>query len=170
MTAPGDQLDFPAVVTDAGDAIAFRRCGLALTLPKNFRYTAGHYWLQKISEPDLWRIGFTAFAVRMLGDYVEFHLDPQPDETIQLGQTIGNYEGLKAVTEVFSVVEGNFIRSNPALASDGDLTRTDPHGAGWLMETRGTPDPAALDIHAYLALLNATLDRLRGRQPLPVEE
>ncbi len=164
MTTPKQQLDFPAIVTDAGDAIAFRRCGLALTLPKSFCYTAGHYWLAKVAEPDTWRIGFTAFAVRMLGDFVEFHLDPQPGAPIQLGQTIGNYEGLKAVTELFSVVEGVFVRGNPALAGDGDLTRSDPHGAGWLMEARGAPDPASLDVHGYLALLNATLDRLRGRQ------
>jgi len=163
MTAPEKQLDFPAIVTDAGDAIAFRRCGLALTLPKTFRYTAGHYWLAKVAEPDLWRIGFTAFAVRMLGDFVEFHLDPQPGEKIQLGQIIGNYEGLKAVTDVFSIVEGVFVRSNPALATDGDLTRSDPHGAGWLFEARGVPDPDSLDVHGYLTLLNATLDRLRGR-------
>ena len=161
MTTPDPHLDFPAVVTDSGDAIAFRRCGLALTLPKNFRYTAAHYWLLKIAEPDVWRIGFTAFAVRMLGDFVEFHLDPQPGDKIQLGQTIGSYEGLKAVTELFSVVDGEFFRANPALTRDGDLTRSDPHGAGWLMEARGAPDPASLDVHGYLALLNATLDRLR---------
>jgi len=154
-------LDFPAIVTDAGDAITFRRCGLALTLPKNFRYTAGHYWLAQMAEPDTWRIGFTAFAVRMLGDFVEFRLDPQPGEKIQLGQTIGSYEGLKAVTEIYSVVEGAFLHSNPALANAGDLTRSDPHGAGWLMEARGTPDPAGLDVYAYLAQLNATLDRMR---------
>ena len=161
MTTPGDHLDFPAVVTDAGDAIAFRRCGLALMLPKYFRYTAAHYWLAQSAEPDIWRIGFTHFAVRMLGDFVEFRLDPQPGEKIQLGQTIGNYEGLKAVTELYSVVDGAFLRVNPALASDGDLTRTDPHGAGWLYEAQGTPDPARLDVHGYLALLNATLDHLR---------
>jgi len=163
MTAPDKQLDFPAVVTDAGDAIGFRRCGLALVLPKSFRYTAGHYWLAQVAEPDTWRIGFTAFAVRMLGDFVEFRLEPQPGDKIQLGQTIGNYEGLKAVTELFSVVEGVFLRGNPALAADGDLTRSDPHGAGWLYEARGEPDAASLDVHGYLARLNATLDRLRGR-------
>ena len=97
----------------------------------------------------------------MLGDFVEFHLDPQPSEKIQLGQTIGSYEGLKAVTELFSVVDGKYLCANPALARDGDLTRSDPHGAGWLYEAHGTPDSAALDIHGYLALLNATLDRLR---------
>ena len=161
MTAQGDQLDFPAVVTDAGEALAFRRCGLSLTLPKNFRYTAGHYWLQKISEPDVWRIGFTKFAVRMLGDFVEFHFSPHQGEGIQLGQIIGSYEGLKAVTEIFSVADGDFLRANPALASDGDLTRNDPHGAGWLYEARGIPDPASLDVQGYLVLLNATLDRLR---------
>ena len=163
MTSPEERLEFPAIVTDAGDAIAFRRCGLALTLPKTFRYTAGHYWLAKVAEPDTWRIGFTAFAVRMLGDFVEFRLEPQPGEPIQLGQIIGNYEGLKAVTDVFSLVEGVFVRGNPALASDGDLTRSDPHGAGWLCEVRGVPDPDSLDVHGYLTLLNATLDRLRGR-------
>lgn len=161
MSTPDPRLDFPATVTDSGDEIFFRRCGLALSLPKNFRYTAAHYWLQKISEPDVWRIGFTQFAVRMLGDFVEFHLSPQAGESIQLGQTLGSYEGLKAVTEIYSVAAGTFLRINPALAAEGDLTRTNPHGAGWLYEVRGAPDQESLDVHGYLALLNATLDGLR---------
>ncbi len=154
-------LPFPPTVTETGDEIFFRRCGLALALPKNFRYTAAHYWLQKISEPDVWRVGFTKFAVRMLGDFVEVQLAPQAGEKIQLGQTLGSYEGLKAVTEIYSVAAGEFLCVNPALASDGDLTRTDPHGAGWLYEVRGEPDPASLDVHGYLARLNATLDHLQ---------
>ena len=161
MSTPEPRLAFPATVSDSGDEIFFRRCGLSLSLPKNFRYTAAHYWLQNISEPDVWRVGFTQFAVRMLGDFVEFHLAPQAGDNIQLGQTLGGYEGLKAVTEIFSVAAGVFLRVNPALARDGDLTRSDPHGAGWLYEVRGAPDPASFDVHGYLALLNATLDRLR---------
>ncbi|MCX7008276.1 MAG: hypothetical protein NTY53_13685, partial [Kiritimatiellaeota bacterium] len=73
----------------------------------------------------------------------------------------GTYEGLKAVTELYSVMDGEFLCANPALTHDGDLTRSDPHGVGWLYEARGAPDPARLDVHGYLALLNATLDRLR---------
>jgi len=145
------------IVTDLGDALSYRRCKFSTTLPKRYLYTAGHYWLALTSAPDLWRVGFTRFALRMLGEFVELQLDVKPGAPVQVGEPIGWYEGLKARTDLFGVVAGIFERAN----SDLSDPRRDPYGAGWLYEARGVPDPQSMDVHAYIAVLDATMDKLQ---------
>lgn len=148
--------NLPRLVTDLGDSISYRRCKFSTTLPKAYRYTAGHYWLAE-SAPGVWRVGLTRFALRMLGDFVEMQLDVKPGSTVRVGDEIGWYEGLKARTDLFSVVAGVFERANPDLSDPRD----DPYGAGWLYEARGTPDPQSVDALGYIAVLDATIDKLQ---------
>lgn len=145
------------IVTDLGNALSYNRCKFSTTLPKGCRYTAGHFWLAPSAEPGLWRVGFTRFALRILGDFVEMSLDTKPGAPVQIGDEIGWYEGLKARTDLFCVVAGVFERANPDLADP----RTDPYGDGWLYEVRGTPDPQSVDVTGYIAVLNATIDKLQ---------
>ena len=35
-----------------------------------------------------------------------------------------------------------------------------PYAEGWLYAVRGEPDPAAMDVHGYIALLDATIDKM----------
>lgn len=151
-----------STVADLGDEISYKRCLFFATLPKAYRYTAAHCWLAKVAEPDVWRVGFTKFAVRMLGDFVEMQAHLQPGDRVGLGQEIGSYEGLKAVSSLYCAVDGLFHRVNPALDSDGEISRIDPHAAGWLYEVRGTPDPSSHDVLGYVGVLNATIDKLQG--------
>ena len=49
-----------------GDAfLPFQRAKFRTKLPRGRRYTAGHMWLRRM-EDDLWQVGLTRFAVRML--------------------------------------------------------------------------------------------------------
>jgi glycine cleavage system H protein len=144
------------IVTDCGDSLSYSRCKFSTTLPKNYRYTSGHYWLAP-TAPGIWRVGFTRFAVRMLGDFVEMQLDAKPGAPVQIGDEIGWYEGLKARTDLFCVVAGVFERVNPELSDPRD----DPYGAGWLYEVRGAPDPQSVDVRGYIAVLDATIDKLQ---------
>lgn len=154
-----------STVADLGDALSYKRCLFSAELPKAYRYTAAHCWIAKAGEPDLWRVGFTRFAVRMLGDFVEMQASLQPGDRVALGQDIGSYEGLKAVSSLYCAVDGWFHRVNPALDGGGEITRIDPHAAGWLYEVRGAPDPASQDVFGYVGVLNATIDRLQGVSP-----
>lgn len=148
------------VVTDLGDSLSYRRCKFSTTLPKNYRYTAGHCWLAQ-PAPGLWRVGFTKFAVRMLGDFVELRLDAKTGDVVQVADVLGAYEGLKARSDLYCVVAGVFQRANPALDEHGDLTRTDPYDQGWLYEARGAPDAASVDALGYIDVLNATIDKMQ---------
>src|SRR6185312_12180859 len=53
------------------DVIAYKRSRFSTRLPTDRLYTPSHFWCA--AEPEgVWRVGFTKFATRMLGDLVEF--------------------------------------------------------------------------------------------------
>ena len=53
------------------ETLEYKRGRFGTRLPAERRYTRSHYWLKQ-TEAGLWRVGFTKFAARMLGDVVEF--------------------------------------------------------------------------------------------------
>jgi glycine cleavage system H protein len=141
------------------ESIPYRRARFGTRLPVTFRYTRAHYWLRPL-EANVWQVGFTSFATRMLGDLVEYGFDVAIGQAVEAGQQIGWVEGFKALSDVYSVVSGEFLRQNPDLENDITLLDRDPYGRGWLYEARGQPDPDHLDVHGYIGVLDATIDRL----------
>ncbi len=69
----------------------------------------------------LWRVGFTKFATRMLGDFVEHAFEPKVGDPVTVGQTIGWVEGFKALTDLYCVADGTFaeLRTRADLAEAG---------------------------------------------------
>jgi glycine cleavage system H protein len=111
------------------------------------------------------RVGLTKFAARMLGDVVDIGFDVAPGRAVDLGEAVGWFEGFKARSDLYTVVAGTFVGGNPELEQDVDIIDRDRYGRGWLYEVRGTPDPAACNAAGYAAILDATIDRMRGRVP-----
>jgi glycine cleavage system H protein len=140
--------------------IAYRRSRFSTRLPVDRLYTPSHYWLLEV-QPGLWRVGFTKFATRMLGDLVEQRFDVSRGDPVSVGQAIGTVEGFKALTDLYCAVDGFFEEANSALNDDPTLTDTDPYGAGWLYLARGTPDANATDARRYTQLLDLTIDRMQ---------
>lgn len=131
-------------------------------------YTASHFWLQE-QDPGLWRIGLTKFASRMLGEVVEIGFDCKEGDTVRIGDSIGWFEGFKARSDLFSVAGGVFAGSNPLLVDRIAVIDDDRYRRGWLYEVRGEPEPNALDMHGYAALLDQTIARMRQSQQEPDE-
>ena len=147
--------------------VYYRRSRFTTHLPRDRRYTAAHYWLLEES-PGSWRIGFTRFATRMLGDIVEFEFTAQPGAAVVIGAEIGSIEGLKAVTTIYASGTGQFSGENPALRGDVTLAESDPYGSGWLYRLLGRPAEDAVDVDGYVAILDATIDKmLAGRHDEP---
>lgn len=144
--------------------IYYKRSRFSTRLPWDRLYTASHFWLQE-RGPGEWHVGLTKFAARMLGDVVDLEFEIQPGEPIEVGQTIGSLEGFKARTELYAVLPGRFEGANPALADTLDALDADRYGQGWLYRVAGSPAPDALDAGGYAALLDATIDRMRGQMP-----
>jgi glycine cleavage system H protein len=146
-----------------GGVLSYRRSRFSTRLPVGRRYTAAHYWLQE-GDGRRWRVGFTKFATRMLGELVEHRFEVQPGSGVRLGQAIGWIEGFKAVSEVYATVAGTFVGANAELDQDATLVDTDPYGRGWLYEAEGEADPASLDAQGYAAHLDATIDKMLAKQ------
>jgi glycine cleavage system H protein len=128
-------------------------------LPLDRRYSAAHYWLLEEST-GVWRVGLTKFATRMLGDIVEFEFGVAPGADIKVGDEIGSIEGLKAITSVFATGTGHFLGEGTSLRKDVTLAESDPYGAGWLYRLQGEPAPDTVDVHGYVAILDATIDKM----------
>jgi glycine cleavage system H protein len=145
------------------ETVAYKRSRFSTRLPAGYRYSPSHYWLLEV-EPGVWRVGFTKFATRMLGDIVEYEFKVQPGATIEPGLVLGWTEGFKAMSDIFSAASGEFLGANPALARSITLIDHDPYGEGWLYNVRGMPDPRSTDVNGYIAVLDATVDTmLQGR-------
>jgi glycine cleavage system H protein len=142
--------------------IYYKRSRFTTWLPPGHRYTESHYWLFEF-EPGIWRVGFTRFATRMLGDLVEHGFNVQAGETVAVGQAIAWVEGFKAISDVYSVARGEFLGGNPALLEDVSLVDAKGYDEGWLYAVRGEPDTNSLDVNGYIKVLDATIDRLRSK-------
>ena len=146
-------------MSNAGETILYKRSRFSTRLPVDRRYTAGHYWLIE-EESGIWRVGFTKFATRMLGDLVEYAFSVNAGAVVTVGQEIGTIEGFKAVTALYSVAEGEFLGIGGGLESDITAVESDPYGRGWLYRVKGQPDPGNVDVQGYIAILDATIDRM----------
>ena len=158
------------------DTVRFRHAHFSARFPVDCLYTPSHFWMRPADgatgssvaaaagddAPRLWHVGFTKFATRMLGELVEMVLEVKPGQTVAGGDRLGTVEGFKAVSDLFCVVDGVLSAANPALTAEACLTHSDPYGAGWLYAVQGTPTPGHLDVHGYIALLTATIDRLQA--------
>lgn len=139
----------------------YRRAAFSTRLPCDRLYTAGHAWLLN-TDGDTWRVGLTKFATRLLGEPVEYDMEVSSGASVATGQVIGWVEGLKAVTDLYCPMVGQFGRSNGELAADMTLLKSDPYGRGWLYELTGTPGDDCFDVEGYAAVLDATIDKMTG--------
>lgn len=146
---------------DPTQVILYKRSRFQSRLPKGRLYTASHFWLME-QEPGTWRVGFTRFATRMLGEIVEHGFEVKPDQLIHVGQTIGWVEGFKALTDLYSVGDGSFAGGNPMIDQEPTQIDKDPYGNGWLYLVRGTPDPNSMPVEGYIQLLDATIDKMKS--------
>ncbi len=139
--------------------VYYKKSRFLTHLPEGRLYTRSHFWLLEVS-PGVWRVGMTKFASRMLGDVVEFGFSVQSGAPVGVGQNIGWIEGFKAVSDIYCVATGEFLRANPALDSDITLLDLKPYGDGWLYEVRGVPDPESVDVAGYVTILDATIGKM----------
>jgi len=141
----------------------YKRATFVTHLPVECRYSPSHFWLREI-ESGHWRIGFTKFATRMLGEIVEVQWEKADGAPVASGDIIGSIEGFKAISDIYCAADGSFAGGNSALAADIELVSREPYEGGWLYEIRGTPDAKCLDVAGYRALLDSTIDRILEKQ------
>jgi glycine cleavage system H protein len=140
----------------------FKHARFSARLPVDFRYSLSHYWMAPVeNETGLWRVGFTKFATRMLGELVEAEWEKNSSEAVESGQQIGWVEGFKAASDVFCVMDGEFAGGNPILDEDACIVRSSPYVDGWLYAVKGQPEQTAVDVNGYIEHLDAIITKMQ---------
>jgi glycine cleavage system H protein len=143
--------------------VLYKRATFVTHLPVDHLYTPSHNWIGR-SEEGHWRVGYTKFALRMLGELVDIRFETQPEAPVEPGQIVGTIEGFKAISDIYCVGAGRFRTGNPALASGLEPVAQKPYTDGWLYEFDGAPDRRAMNMQGYRELLDATIDRILEKQ------
>jgi glycine cleavage system H protein len=120
-------------------------------IPPDLHYTAEHEWVRRTGD-DTVRIGITDFAQSALGDVVFVQL-PEADTEVTAGESFGEVESTKSVSDLYAPVSGKVAAVNGDLETSPQLANSDPYGAGWLIDIQ-VSDVAGLE-SAISALLDA---------------
>ena len=119
---------------------------MAESIPQDRRYTESDEWVRR--EGDDVVIGITAYAAEQLGDVVYLQL-PESGKRYAKGDSFGEIESVKAVSDLYCPLSGTISAANQDLDANPALVNEDPYGQGWF--ARLTPDTPA----EYDALLDA---------------
>jgi len=155
---------FSSMPSEFPETLYYKRCEFVTHLPAARRYSPSHFWAEE-EATGLWRVGFTQFATRMMGEIVERHFDIAPGAAVAPGEVLGWVEGFKALTDLFCIATGEFAGGNPALDEDAGRISSDPYGEGWLYRVRGEPDATCVDAEGYRAILDAVIDGILESRP-----
>jgi glycine cleavage system H protein len=126
-------------------------------IPPDLHYTAEHEWIRRTGENTV-RVGITDYAQSALGDVVFVQL-PDVGTEVTAGESFGEVESTKSVSDLFAPVSAKVVAVNSDLDGNSQLVNSDPYGAGWLVELEAgggslEQDFAALlDAEAYRATL-----------------
>ncbi|MDO8914728.1 MAG: glycine cleavage system protein GcvH [Coriobacteriia bacterium] len=109
--------------------------------PSDLRYDKEHEWIRV--EGDVAVIGISDFAQDQLGEVVYVDL-PAVGDTVTSGETFGEVESVKSVSELFSPVSGEVVKVNDDLDGAPEAINEDAYGTGWMIEVK-LADASELD-------------------------
>ena len=124
-------------------------------IPSECKYTAEHEWVRPTGDERVVRVGITHYAQDALGDIVYVSL-PETGTELTAGQTFGEIESTKSVSDVYAPVNGTISARNDRLDSQPELVNSDPYGDGWIVEialAEGADLAGLLDAAGYQALI-----------------
>ena len=100
-----------------------------MSYPADLKYTKEHEWIRV--DGNVGTIGITDFAQQQLGDVVYLEL-PEVGTKLKAGQSFGNIESVKAVSELYAPVSGTVVEVNTALKEKPEAVNSDPHES-WMI-------------------------------------
>jgi glycine cleavage system H protein len=113
-----------------------------MNVPEDLRYSEDHEWAQLTADGKV-RVGITDYAQDALGDVVFVKL-PDMGDAVTAGESFGEVESTKSVSDVFAPVTGTVVEVNLELNDSPNRLNDDPYGEGWICVIEPA-DPAAVD-------------------------
>ena len=111
-----------------------------MTLPENYSYSDDHEWIDTTADKAVGakvKVGITSVATDRLGEIVFADL-PQVGDSVEAGETCGEVESTKSVSDLYSPVTGTVTAVNQEALDDCAIINGDPFTAGWLFEVEVT--------------------------------
>jgi glycine cleavage system H protein len=119
-------------------------------IPPDLHYTTDHEWVRRTGD-DTVRVGITDFAQSALGDVVFVRL-PDVGTELTAGESFGEVESTKSVSDLYAPVSAKVVAINDDLDNSPELVNSEPYGGGWLLDLQ--IDQQALD-KGFAELLDA---------------
>jgi glycine cleavage system H protein len=117
-------------------------------IPPDLSYTAEHEWVRRVAD-DTVRVGITDFAQSSLGDVVFVQL-PDVGTDVTAGESFGEVESTKSVSDLYSPVTAKVVAVNGDLEGSPQLVNSDPYGEGWLIELQGDAEALGNEVGGLL--------------------
>ena len=111
--------------------------------PQQLRYSKEHEWLSAADQDGVSTIGITEYAANALGDVVYVQL-PDVGSTVAAGETCGELESTKSVSDLYAPVSGEVTEINEDVVNDPALVNSAPFEGGWLFKVKVTDEPGDL--------------------------
>ena len=105
--------------------------------PEELLYTKTHEWVSVAEEggAKVATLGISAFAVEALTDLVYIEL-PEVGRKVEAGQPFCEVESVKAVSDIYSPVDGQVVAVNDTLPDSLETLSNEPYNAGWIAKIK----------------------------------
>jgi glycine cleavage system H protein len=114
------------------DSFVFNMGEYHAVFPADRLYAPNHMWVA--ARENALRLGFTAYAVRLLQDVYFLDWIVAAGADIAEKEEIGQIESKKAEASLYAPIAGRLVRFNEELLRDPSAINVDGYGSGWLFE------------------------------------
>jgi glycine cleavage system H protein len=133
-----------------GGAHAKKKEARSIVKPESLLFCETHEWVHVAEEggAKIATLGISAFAVEQLTDLVFMEL-PEVGREVKAGEELGEVESVKAVSPLYSPVDGEIIAVNRELPNKLETLNQDPYGAGWIAKVKLTDESPLAKLMDY---------------------
>ena len=124
-----------------------------MKVPENLLYTKEHEWISE--DGSTVKVGITDFAQSQLGDIIFLEL-PEVGDQIVAGESFGEIEAVKTVSELYAPINGTILEVNEDLEESPENINQDCYGSGWIIKVSKDGDlesEGLIDNKAYSNLI-----------------
>jgi glycine cleavage system H protein len=126
--------------------------------PQDLLFAKTHEWVRVESGPagKTTTVGLSDFALKALTDLVFINL-PETGSQVEAGQPFGEIESVKAVSDLYSPVDGEVVEVNTVPSDDAGKAKylerlsQDPYGTGWMVKIRISDEAGLSQLLDYAA-------------------
>ena len=122
-----------------------------MNIPEDLKYTKSHEWVRILDGGSI-EMGLSDYAQQELGDIVFVNL-PKTGTSLTQGSAFADVESVKAVSDIYSPMNGKVKEINQDLLNAPELINKSPYTA-WLIRAEGLiPEGDLLSAAEYKNLL-----------------